>query len=137
MRSDCLCTLAAALALSGMIPALHPLLAADHPGKGVVPPIIRSARSGPWSATATWEGGKVPGARARVQVRTSHTIVDDLKSDQVIRAIHVAGTLTFARDKDTRLDVGLIRIQPGDEVSEEGFDCDAHAGPPEDGKPRP
>ena len=25
-------------------------------------PVIRSTRSGPWSAAATWEGGKVPGA---------------------------------------------------------------------------
>src|SRR5207249_3585095 len=44
------------------------------------------------------------------------------------RFIHVAGILTFARDKSTRLDVGLIAIQPGDEpASEDGFDCDAHA----------
>ncbi len=27
-------------------------------------PVIRSAGSGPWSAPATWEGGKVPGAGA-------------------------------------------------------------------------
>ena len=100
-------------------------------------PIVRSARSGPWSAAATWEGGKVPAAGARVQVRTGHTVIYDLKSDQVIRSIHVAGTLTFARDKDTRLDVGLIKIQPGDEASEDGFDCDAHAAEPKPGTPLP
>ena len=32
------------------------------------PPIIRSAAGGPWSASATWEGGKVPGAGARVLI---------------------------------------------------------------------
>jgi hypothetical protein len=63
--------------------------------------------------------------------------VYDQSSDQPIRAIHVAGTLTFARDRGTRLDVGLIKIQPGDEPSEKGFDCEAHLAPLEDGKSRP
>src|SRR5687767_9874809 len=73
--------------------------------------LIRSARGGAWSAAATWEGGKVPAAGARVQVRTGHRVVYDLDSDQVIRSIHVAGELAFSRDKNTRLDVGLIKIQ--------------------------
>src|SRR6266540_4152583 len=81
-----------------------PLLAAGQLGKEAVPPIVRSAQSGPWSAPATWERGKVPTAGAKVQIRTGHTVTYDLKSDQVIRSVHVAGTLTFARDKDTRLD---------------------------------
>jgi hypothetical protein len=97
--------------------------------------LIRSTRDGNWSAPATWEGGKVPAAGDRVQVRTGHTVVYDVASDQAIRMIHVAGTLTFAPDKDTRLDVGLIKIQAGDKASENGFDCDAH--PSADGKPRP
>jgi hypothetical protein len=113
------------------------LLAAELPGKAAAPPLVQSARSGPWSAVATWQGGKVPGAGSRVQVRTGHEVTYDLKADQVIRSIHVAGTLTFARDRDTRLDVGLIKIQPGEEASEDGFDCDAHVGPPEAGKRRP
>ena len=74
---------------------------------------------------ATWEGGKVPAQGNRVQVRTGHTVAYDVNSDQVIRSIHVAG-VSFSRDKDTRLDVGLIKIQPGDDASENGFDCDAH-----------
>src|SRR5207245_1465710 len=82
------------------------------------PKWIRSAQSGPWSAAATWEGGKVPPAGARVHVRTLHTVTYDVNSDHAIRAVHVAGTLTFARDKTTRLDVGLIRIQSGEEPSE-------------------
>src|SRR5262249_31736516 len=73
--------------------------AADAPG------LIRSARGGAWSAPTTWEGGKVPAGGARVQIRTGHVVNYDLKSDQVIRSVHVAGTLRFPHDKDTRLDV--------------------------------
>src|SRR5262245_35578453 len=67
------------------------LHAAEKPGSG--PPLIRSARSGPWSAPATWDGGKVPATGSRVQVRQGHTVAYDLKSDRVIRSIHVAGVL--------------------------------------------
>src|ERR1043166_1665953 len=91
-----------------------------------LPPLVRSAGSGPWSAAATWEGGKVPAAGARVQVRAGHTVTYGLNSDQAIRTIHIAGTLSFAHDKTTRLDVGLIKIQAGEEASEDGFECDAH-----------
>ena len=48
--------------------------------------IIRSIRSGLWSEDKTWDGGKVPVAGARVQVRTGHTIIYDVKSDRVIRS---------------------------------------------------
>jgi hypothetical protein len=113
-----------------------PLTAAERSSNDAAPP-IRTAKSGPWSAPATWEGAKVPSAGARVQVRAGHTVTYDLRSDQVIRSIHVAGTLTFARDKDTRLDVGLIKIQAGDDAGEDGFDCDAHAMEPEPGALRP
>ncbi|AMV25711.1 G8 domain protein [Gemmata sp. SH-PL17] len=99
--------------------------------------LVRSAASGAWSDGKTWEGGKVPGAGARVQIRTGHTVTFDVKADAVIRSIHVAGTLTFARDRDTALNVGLIKIQPGDDASENGFDCDAHAKPVEPGTTRP
>src|SRR5262245_41022794 len=116
------------------------VLAADQKGKDAPPPIVRTARSGPWSAPGTWETGKVPAAGAKIQIRSGHTVIYDLKSDQVIRSIHVAGTLTFARDRDTRLDVGLIKIQAGDDASEDGFDCD-HAlvddAPGSDKHPRP
>src|SRR5262249_90120 len=87
-------------------------LAADHaPGvknNGPAVAVLRWAGSGPWSAATTWEGGKVPGAGARVLIRTGHRVVYDVQSDVVIRAVNVAGTLSFAADRDTRLDVGLI-----------------------------
>jgi hypothetical protein len=111
-------TLAAVL-LAMTAEVSSPLRAADEKAAGTG--LTRSARSGPWSAPATWEGGKVPGAGARVQVRAGHTVTYDLNSDRVIRSIHVAGTLRFAHDKDTRLDVGLIRIQPGDDPGRGGL----------------
>ena len=109
---------------------MHTTLCAADDTASVGPPLLRSEASGAWSAPATWEGGKVPQAGARVQVRTGHAVTYDVNSDQVIRSIHVAGTLRFAHDRDTRLDVGLIKIQPGDDASENGFDCEAHLEPP-------
>jgi hypothetical protein len=96
----------------------------------------RSARTGPWSKPETWEGGAVPGARAKVQIREGHIVTFDLASSPVIRFIHVAGTLTFARDRDTCLDVCLLKIQPGKNAAEDGFDCSFHAAEMEEGSPR-
>jgi hypothetical protein len=95
-------------------------------GQGAELTPIRSRSSGSWSAVATWEGGAIPASGSRVQIREGHTVVYDAKSDQAIRFIHVAGTLTFAPDKDTLLNVGVIRIQSGDDATEDGFHCAAH-----------
>ena len=99
--------------------------------------LIRSAGSGPWSAATTWEGGAVPAAGARVQVRAGHTVRYDVASDAV--------DPLDPRRRDAHLrprprhppDVGLIKIQAGDDASEDGFDCDAHLGRPVAGAPRP
>jgi hypothetical protein len=115
--------------------ALRPL-AAQHKGNKA-PVWVRSAKSGLWSDASTWQGGKVPPAGSCIQVRAGNTVTYDLNSDQAIRTIHVAGILRFARDKSTRLDVGLLKIQAGDEASEDGFDCDAHAPKPYPRLPRP
>src|SRR5436305_14153889 len=80
--------------------------------------IIRSVNSGPWSAAATWDGGQVPSAGARVLIRPGHVVTYDVDSNAAIRAVQVGGTLTFARDRDTLLSVGLLRIAPGDQYSE-------------------
>ena len=99
--------------------------------------IIHSVKSGNWSDTSTWSSKKIPGAGEKVQVRSGHTVTYDIESDQAIRAIHVAGTLTFSTDKNTRLDVGLIRIEAGDKWKEGGFDCHTKPVKPDDSKPRP
>lgn len=88
---------------------------------------VRSASSGPWSDPNTWAQRRLPQAGDTVQIRGGHTVVYDLNSDLAIRMIHVAGTLTFARDRSTRLNVGLIKIQAGEEATEAGIDCQMHA----------
>ena len=88
--------------------------------------LVRSAKSGAWSEAKTWEGGRLPSAGAKVLVRPGHEILYDVNFPQPVRSLHIGGTLRFATDRDTRLDVGLIKIQAGEDVSEEGFDCEAH-----------
>ena len=102
--------------------------AADSPHDAArnQPDVIRSAASGAWSLPATWEGGQVPAAGARVLIQRGHRVVYDVKSEETIRVMRIAGTLSFAHDRDTRLNAGLIRIEDGDDVSEEGFDCLDH-----------
>jgi hypothetical protein len=113
-------------------------IANEDQDKGAKPAgLIRSAKGGAWSTGATWEGGKVPARDARVQIREGHTVTYDMRSEQVIRFIHVAGTLSFATNQDTLLNVGLIKIQAGNDASENGFDCDAHMEPPSTPLPRP
>jgi hypothetical protein len=90
------------------------------------PQIIRSVKGGAWSDSATWAGGKIPHSGASVQIRAGHVVRYDVHSPEPIRAIFIAGTLSFSHDRDTRLDVGLIKIQAGEDTSEEGFNCDAH-----------
>src|SRR6185295_13888258 len=99
--------------------------------------IIKSEKSGLWSEAATWTGGAVPGAGAKVLVRPGHAVLYDVVSDQALRSIFVGGTLRFATDRDTRLDVGLIKIQAGEECVEDGFTCDVHLQPPDPKMDRP
>ncbi|HLW64612.1 MAG TPA: G8 domain-containing protein [Gemmataceae bacterium] len=125
---------------SKCLPAIWALLIAPALLFGDDPkllPVVRSAKSGNWSAASTWEDGKVPAAQARVLIREGHRVLYDVQSDQVIRSINIAGELSFAADKDTRLDVGLIKIQANEYVSEEGFDCDAHFTVKDLQKPKP
>src|SRR5260370_35405898 len=74
-----------------------------HAADKEAPTVIRSAKSGPWSAPGTWEGGQVPAAGARVVIRRGHVLLYDVKANQPIRAVLVAGTLTFATDTATPL----------------------------------
>ena len=112
------------IALSALV--LTALASAHEGGAHSAAGVIRSAASGAWSAAATWEGGQVPAAGAKVLIRPGHAVTYDVKSDAAIRAVQVGGTLTFDKDRDTLLNVGLLRVHPGEMYSEEGFDCDAH-----------
>jgi hypothetical protein len=91
------------------------------------PPLVRSKQSGAWSAKATWDAGRVPKAGDRVVIRSGHRVSYDADSREVIRLVQVAGTLQFSRDRNTRLEAGLITVVASETPSEEGFDC--HAGP--------
>ena len=115
-----------ALGFGLALAALGLASAGAAPGDG----IVRSAQSGAWSAASTWEGGAAPGAGARVQVRAGHTVTYDVAAGPALRLVHVAGTLAFARDRSTRLDVGVLKIQPGEQASERGADCEVHHPPP-------
>lgn len=108
-----------------------------HREQDAQPPLVRSAASGCWSDAATWQGGNVPSGGTRVQIRTGHIVTFDTKTTGAIRSIHVAGTLRFDPDRDTRLEVGLIKIQAGDDPGESGFDCEAHAPTTDPRLPRP
>lgn len=87
-------------------------------------PTIKSVQSGPWSAAQTWQGNRLPTTGDVVLIATEHEVAYDVESKHVIRSIHVSGTLKFATHQNTRLEVGLIRVAGGDEVIEDGFDCD-------------
>jgi hypothetical protein len=115
-----------------------PSLAADQPGRNPAPPpIVRTAQSGAWSAPATWEGGQIPAANARVLIREGHRVLYDVQAPKPLRSLTISGILRFAQDKDTRLDVGLIQVRAGEDCTEEGFACDApHPGPPNPARPR-
>ena len=93
------------------------------PAAGPVAFDARTAKSGNWSDARTWENGRTPKAGDFVQVRSGHTITYDANSTDAMRMLHIAGTLTFSRTKSTLLDIGLIKIEPGESTTEDGFDC--------------
>jgi hypothetical protein len=88
--------------------------------------VVRSVQSGAWSDAKTWDGGNVPGAGVKVLIRAGHAVRYDVKSDAVLRSLHIGGTLYFAHDRDTLLNVGLVKIQHGETLDESGFDCLPH-----------
>lgn len=104
---------------------------AAEPGKW-----IHSVRSGPWSSSATWSSSSVPGEGSRVHIAAGNKVTYDIQSDANIRAVSIAGTLTFLPDRDTQLNVGVLKVEASDEPTEGGFDCDAHVMEPEPGKLR-
>ena len=106
-------------------------------GAHATPDVVRSARSGAWSDAKTWEKNQPPSAGAVVLIRPNHAVTYDIISTAPIRSLHLGGTLTFATDRDTRLDAGLIKIQPGEDTSEEGFNCDAHLPEPDPSQAKP
>jgi hypothetical protein len=85
---------------------------------------IRSVRDGKWSEPATWNPARVPKEGDRVLVTSGTHVTYDSTSQSTIRLLQVVGTLAFARDRNTELNVALLKVQNSDECSEAGFSCD-------------
>ena len=88
---------------------------------------VKSVRSGAWSDPAIWEPARVPRNGERVLVSPQTRVAYDVASDDVIRLLQVAGELHFARDRNTTLNVGLLKVQNSENCSENGFRCDLPA----------
>ncbi|MGC4003781.1 MAG: G8 domain-containing protein [Pirellulales bacterium] len=99
-------------------------------------PAIRSIASGDWSAGSTWDLNRVPRQGDRVLIREGHRVRYDVESKDVVRMIQIAGSLEFAADRDTLLNVGLIKIINNEDLTEQGFDCHGHFEKLESGKRR-
>jgi len=78
---------------------------AEQPAEG----LIRSAHSGAWSAAATWERGRVPGAGARVQVRGTTADNGTVKKVLVNGRAAKATTSNFSE-----WEIVLDGVQPGE-----------------------
>jgi hypothetical protein len=93
---------------------------------------IQSIKDGKWSEPETWKPARVPGKGDRVLISRGTFVEFDVKQKSVVRLVQVVGTLSFARDRDTELNVGLLTVQHTDICSEHGFACEfegAEQGP--------
>ncbi|HWN95545.1 MAG TPA: G8 domain-containing protein, partial [Methylomirabilota bacterium] len=97
----------------------------------------RTAQSGKWSDAQTWDGGRKPQADDFVQIRAGHVVTYDVNSTNALRMLHVAGTLAFSREISTLLDVGLIKVEPVETTTEDGFNCHDEAPAPPAGTSLP
>ncbi len=88
---------------------------------------LKSIKNGAWSDAKTWEPARVPKTGDRVLISRGSEVLYDVKSDAVVRLLQVAGTLKFARDRNTELNVGLLKVQNSLHCSESGFACDFHS----------
>ncbi len=85
---------------------------------------LRSVKSGNWSDRNIWQPARLPGKGDRVLISPDTSVVYDARGKEVIRLIQVVGKLSFARDRDTLLNVALLKVQKSSEYSESGFACD-------------
>src|SRR5262249_30614979 len=86
---------------------------------------LRSVKSGPWSAPDTWDGQRAPREGDRVLIGLKTKVLYDADSPVVVRYLQVAGVLSFAHDRSTTLNVGVITIQATEDYAETVFDCHA------------
>ncbi len=84
---------------------------------------IQSVKSGDWSDPKTWSLNRIPKAHDRVMITRGTFVRYDVKSSEKIRLLQVVGTLSFARDRNTELHVGILKVLNSDQCSESGFSC--------------
>jgi hypothetical protein len=114
------------LADSSTIQAAEPAAAKEHKhGRGQhIQFDVRSVKDGNWSDPTIWSPAKVPVAGNRVMISRNTRVVYDVKRDDVLRLVQIVGTVAFARDRDTELNVSVLKVQNSDDCSESGFACD-------------
>lgn len=93
---------------------------------------VTSMRDGAWSDASTWQGGQVPAKGDRVYVAPGTRVRYDAQTDGPLRSVQVAGVLTFADDRDTRLDVGLLLVSPGGPFDDDAAAVDRMVARPRD-----
>ncbi|UWR01198.1 type I secretion C-terminal target domain-containing protein (plasmid) [Rhodobacteraceae bacterium S2214] len=64
--------------------------------------------SGDWTDPATWSGGRVPGAEARVYIPADLEVIYNARSDDPLDTIRVDGTLSWTKTQDTKMVVETI-----------------------------
>ena len=85
-------------------------------------------RNGSWFDPATWSGGQIPGADAKVLIPEAISVNYDGVSDASLFTVRVDGKLLFAPDHDTRMVVdtlvvaksGLLQIGTTDHPIQDG-----------------
>ena len=126
MRSRSFHLAAVTVALSGTLPSCCRTANAEHVHADHVHFSITSVSDGDWSDVKTWEPARLPKHNDRVLIRRGTSVRYDVKNNDVIRLLQIVGTLRFADDRDTELNVGLLKVQNSDTCSESGFACDFH-----------
>ena len=86
---------------------------------------VKSVADGNWSDAKTWSPPSVPKDGDRVLISRNTRVTYDVENKAVLRMVQIVGTLTFARDRNTEINVGLMKVQNSDECSESGFECDS------------
>ena len=124
LPSSVVAVVCAVLLLWDFVPAVASDTKHSHEEHQHVEFTVRSVRNGNWSDKSTWQPAQVPVAGDRVLIARGTTVTYDVRSEAVLRLIQVVGTLSFARDRDTELNVGLLTVQHSDACSEHGFACE-------------
>jgi len=101
--------------------------AAEKGHKHIHPAIefdLVSVKNGRWTDPQTWKPSRVPKAGDRVKIARDTTVAYDAESDDVIRLVQIVGELRFVRDRNTLLNVAIMKVQASEACSESGFACD-------------